>query len=507
MTGRTDAVRSAAGAARRGGVWPVLLTGLALPVLLAACASPGELPAPAKVLGATQLGLAAELVATGQPAERWWQAWGDSRLDALVERALADHPSLQVTQARRQRAAAGIDAARAQDDVQVGLSADATRQRYTEHGLVPPPVAGSVRNSANLQIGASWEFDFFGRHSAALTAALGTERAAEADAAAARSWLATQVVRSHVALARLLAQQRLAGRVVAQREEMLVLVRQRTDAGLDTQVELQQALAAVPEARLQVALLDEQISLARHQLASLTAQPPQALDDLAPELHVLPPVPPARLGADLLGRRADLVAARWRVEAALQDVALARTQFYPNLSLNAFAGLSSLGLDRLIDFGSRNLGAGPALRLPLFDAGRLRAQLRGRAADLDSAVAAYNAALLDAVREAADAQAGLAALQQQQYEQAAAHSHAQTAHEHALQRYRGGLGSYLLVLTVETQVLAQQRVAIDLQARQLDAQAQLARALGGGWAGVPAEPSAASSAASSALSRAPGVIR
>jgi NodT family efflux transporter outer membrane factor (OMF) lipoprotein len=466
-----------------------LLSTLLAAAWLAGCANPGALPPPAQPLSASQIGLATE----GQlPAldERWWHAWGDSRLEALVDKALADHPSLQAAQARRARAAAGAETARANDDLQVNLSADVTRQRYTKNGMIPPPIAGNTWDSANLMLGAAWEFDFFGRHRAALAAAVGAERAAQADAAAARTWLATQVVRSYVALARLVAQRRIAERVLAQREDTLALIRQRVGAGLDTQVELQQGLGAVPDAKLQLGLLDEQISLAQHQLASLTLQPPQALQDLAPELPSAVVPLPAQLSADLLGRRADLVAARWRVEAATQDVAVARSQFYPNLSLSAFAGLSSLGLDRLVDMGSRTYGAGPALHLPIFDAGRLRAQLHGRAADLDGAVAAYNAALLDAVQSAADAQTSLQALQQQRQEQAAAHSHAQLAFEHAQQRYRAGLGSYLLVLSAETQVLTQQRAAVDLQARQLDAQAQLARALGGGWQPEPASASA-----------------
>jgi len=222
--------------------------------------------------------------------------------------------------------------------------------------------------------------------------------------------------------------------------------------------------------------------LARHALAALTAQPPTALDTLSPRLSALHAVAlPATLPADLLGRRADISAARWRVEAATQDVAAARAQFYPNINLSAFIGLSSIGLDRLLRAGSEQYGVGPAIRLPLFDAGRLRANLRGRASDLDLAIETYNGAVVDAVRDVADQLGSLQSIERQRREQAQARAAAESAYDLALQRYRAGLGNYLNVLTAETNVLAQRRSAADLEARALDVQVALIRALGGGY--------------------------
>ena len=339
-----------------------------------------------------------------------------------------------------------------------------------------------MQTSANLQATFSWDLDFFGRNRAALAAALGAERSAAAETAAARLQLTSNLARAWVQLARLLEQRRIAERSLAQREEVLSLVRQRVGAGLDTNVELRQAEGALPEVRTQLEALDEQATLTRHALAALSAQPPAALDAYTPELRSVQAVqvPPA-LPVDLLGQRADVSAARWRVEAATQDVAQARTLFYPNVDLMAFVGLNSFGLDRLLRAGSENYGVGPAVRLPLFDAGRLRANLRGKTADLDAAVESYNAAVLDAVRDAADQIASLQSVGRQQGEQAAAQGTAESAYDLALQRYRAGLGTYLVVLTAEGNVLAQRRAAADLKARALDAQVALARALGGGW--------------------------
>jgi NodT family efflux transporter outer membrane factor (OMF) lipoprotein len=170
------------------------------------------------------------------------------------------------------------------------------------------------------------------------------------------------------------------------------------------------------------------------------------------------------------------------VEAAAQDLKVARTQFYPSVNLVAFAGFSSFGLDQLLKSGSQQYGIGPAVRLPIFDAGRLRANYRGKAADVDAAVSAYNGAVLDAVREVADQISALQSIERQQREQAAAQQAAESAFDLATQRYKAGLGTYLTVLTAESNVLAQRRSAADLKARALDAQVALMRALGGGYA-------------------------
>ncbi|MBC7446083.1 MAG: TolC family protein, partial [Polaromonas sp.] len=196
---------------------------------------------------------------------------------------------------------------------------------------------------------------------------------------------------------------------------------------------------------------------------------------------VVAPVIPA----DLMGRRADIAAARWRIEASLSDVANAKTLFYPNINLVAFAGFSSIGLGRLADAGSQQWGVGPALRLPIFEAGRLRANLRAKTADLDAAIESYNAAVVDAVREVADQLASSHAIGRQQLEQQAAQDAAQSAYDIAVQRYRAGLGNYLNVLTAETSVLAQRRLAVDLAGRALQTQVALMHALGGGYAPEP----------------------
>ncbi len=418
----------------------------------------------------------------------WWHAMGDAQLDSLVAQAVQNNPSLKIVQARLARAQAVTEVADAALLPQVSGAVDVTRQRYTETGAVPAPLAGSIRNNGTLQLNASWELDFFGKYRAALDAALGTVHAAEADGQAARVLLASNVARSYIQLARVEAQLVVARRTLAQRDETLRLVRDRVNAGLDTRLELHQSEGGLPEARQQIEFLQEQSQLTRNALGALVGDPKVALALDAPPLSAIKNMSlPPTIPADLLGRRADISAARWRVEAAGKDVVNAKTQFYPNINLVAFAGLSSIGLNRLIGADSLQWGVGPALRLPIFEGGRLRANLRGKTADLDAAVESYNASVLDAVHDVADQVASAQSITRQQTEQRAAQQSAESAYGIAVLRYKAGLGNYLNVLTAETNVLVQRRQAVDLAARALDVQVGLARAMGGGYASaVPA---------------------
>lgn len=479
--------------------------------LLAACTSPGPMPAgrtladplqwgatpvapatlvtapvPARARAASAPGAVSEATlpdgAYPWPAARWWAAYGDAQLDRLVDQALSAQPSLAQAQARIEQARAAVAATQAAHGPQVGLSVDVTDQRFSRNGLVPPAVGGTNRWTAGAQLGAHWEPDLFGRQRAQVEAAIGRQRAVQAEAQATRVLLASQVVSAYLELARLTAQQQAADTAVHLREQALTLVRQRLEAGLDRADELRRAQAALAQAQREHAQLAEAAVRARHALAELAGQGPRALAALAP---VLPDraasALPETLPADLVGRRADLVAQRWRVEAAWRDIDVARAEFHPNLNLMGFLGLSSLGLDRFLQAGSLTYGAGPALRLPIFDGGRLRAQLGERGAQADAAVEAWNATLLRALREVADEVEGLRAVAQQRQLQRQAQAAADAALGLALQRRQAGLGGLGPELVARVQQLAEQRTALDLQARQALGEAALARALGGGW--------------------------
>lgn len=466
---------------------PRLLPVLAALALLVGCASTGGIH-PTHTMRPVSGGGAGDWPDPAKSGAAW-VLWHDAALDALLVRALTEHPTLQVTQLRVAQARAAAEAAGAARQPRVAGAVDLIDQRYSKNYLYPPPLAGSTEWNATGTISASWEWDLFGKTRATLASAVGQQRAAEAEAQAAGMLLAANIAGTWVSLGQAIEQRAVVSAALAEREQVLALVRQRVSSGLDNTVDLRQAEVVVAQTRVDLAGTDEQIGRLRHALAELTGQGPDALAAAAPTLAPLNSQPlPTTLPADLIGRRADVVAQRWRVEATLQDVEAARAQFYPNVNLTAFVGLSSLGLERFLESGSLGYGAGPALRLPIFDGTRLRAQLAGRSAEADIAVETYNATVLRALREVADEASSLKAIEAQQREQTQAGAAAESAFGLAVQRYRAGLGNFLVVLTAESEVLRQRRIATDLKARHLLAEVSLSRALGGG---VTAEPPAA----------------
>jgi NodT family efflux transporter outer membrane factor (OMF) lipoprotein len=448
---------------------------------LSGCASSAGIASTAQTIAPVSVGLDTNATTPAVAAD-WWRAFGDTALNDIVDRALAGNPNLKVAQARFERAQAAVAGAKSNDGLHVNGEADVTRERFSGNGIFPAPLGGNDFTIGNAQLSASYDFDFFGRNRAAIEAAVGTQRAAQADLQAARIMMASNVARTYVQLGRLFAQRDVAARSLTQRDEILSLIKQRVSGGLDTNVELRQGEGALPESRLQIEQLDEQIALTRHALAALTAQPPDAYDQLVVPLRTVQALPvPSSLPADMLGRRADISAARWRIEAATGDVKNAKAGFYPNVNLSAVAGLNAIGLGNLFKASSEQWNYGPAITLPIFDSGRLRANLRGKTADLDAAIESYNGAVLDAVHDAADQISSLRSIDRQQIQQTSAQTAAESAYDLATQRYKAGLGTYLTVLNAEASVLNERRLAADLKARALDVQITLIHALGGGY--------------------------
>jgi NodT family efflux transporter outer membrane factor (OMF) lipoprotein len=269
------------------------------------------------------------------------------------------------------------------------------------------------------------------------------------------------------------------------------LTRQRVAAGIDNQLQIKQADAEVASAEQQVALAAEAIDASRIALATLLGKgPDRGLDIARPQL--LQPAAlalPPNLGANLIGRRADLIAARWRVEAWSQNIAAAKTEFLPNISLTALVGLTSTTPDTLFSLPARFGLLQPAINLPIFDGGRRRADLKNADANYDLAVAQYDSALIGAINDVADKLSQLASLQTQIGAEQRAVDAARQAYALSQQRYKAGIGSYLDTLSVQQQLLtAEQRMA-SLDAQQVDTSVRLVQALGGGYA-ADAEESA-----------------
>ncbi|MDX3907589.1 MAG: efflux transporter outer membrane subunit [Pigmentiphaga sp.] len=447
---------------------------------LAACASMDREAAPqARLLDGSSL--AAEQADVQWPVQQWWHRYGDPQLDALIDEAIAGSPSVVVAQARLARAEAAVGAARADGLPQVDGTFSATRQRYTEHGAIPAPLAGGVRTDARLAVNVGYELDFWNKNGSLLKAAVSESRAAQAENQAAVGILASSVGSAYFNLQRLFAQRDVLQAAIAQRGRVGTLTRQRYASGLDTQVEVKQAESALAQARTQLAQVDEAIALQRNEIAALAGAGPERGAAIQPVALASPETAvPANVPLSLLGRRADIVAARWRVESALRHIDAAKAMFYPNINLAGFVGTSALGLSNLFKSGSQIVGVGPAITLPIFEGGRLNANLKGTAADADLAIASYNQTVLHAVNEVADTLASIRALGRERNEQRQAKEAIEHAYDLAVERYRAGLGNYLSVLAAQSAVLEQARLDADLKARALTLDVALAKVLGGG---------------------------
>jgi NodT family efflux transporter outer membrane factor (OMF) lipoprotein len=286
-----------------------------------------------------------------------------------------------------------------------------------------------------------------------------------------------------VQLARQQATLDLIAQQIAVRQEVDRLTQLRIKSGLDPRSDNEQAVQQLASLRYEQAVWLEQAALTRNQLAALMGQGPDRGQRIA--ASVLPQetslVLPDNLPLELLAHRPDIVAARWRAEATLGDIESARAQFYPNVNLMGFAGLSSLGMDKLLNSGSTIVGIGPAIRLPILETASLRAQLQGRYAASEVAVASYNQTLNDALHDVADqVMSARAALDQQQQQQVATQSAANSLRL-AREREKAGTTNMLPVLGAQMALLMQQKSALDTTARRADLRIGLIRALGGGF--------------------------
>jgi NodT family efflux transporter outer membrane factor (OMF) lipoprotein len=429
------------------------------------------------------------------PATDWADQFGDAQLKALLAEALQGSPTLAQARARIAAAAAYTETAKSSTLPKVGASYSFTREQYSGTALIPPPYAGSWQSENEGLLTASYDLDLWGKNREALKASMSQLQASEADAEVVKLTLTSAIARNYNQLARLYALHDIAQQEVEQREQIDRITAGRIANGLDTEVERKTAQANLATSRAALASFDGSIVTTRYQLAALLgAGPDRGLSIARPTLGIGDEVRlPDNLPADLVSRRPDLVAARWRVDAQTHDVKEAKAEFYPDINLSAAIGLDAFGFGRFLTAASRTANAGPAVHLPIFDGGELRAQLKGRYADFDDAVAGYNQTLVTALSEVATQLAQIRSTDTQLGDAEAAQDAARSAYQLALTQYQAGLTNQLTVLNADTNALAADESVANLKMNRRDQQIALAQALGGGYtedAGASAEANA-----------------
>jgi NodT family efflux transporter outer membrane factor (OMF) lipoprotein len=451
-----------------------------LGVLVAGCVTPPRVaPVARPVDRRSSLGLGA----VPAPVQNtWWAAYHDPQLDQLIEGALADNPTLNEALARLRDAQAVVDATRADLWPHLSYDAQITRERISAKAPLPAQFGGASVWLSDEQVNFSWELDFWKRQASLVREARSESNAVALDAAAARLAIVSAVVRAYIDLERCYELVDVARREEQQRQQILDITRRRFGAGLDTNVELRQAASAVPEARVE--RLADEAAIARdvHLLAALTGDGAKKYAQVQrPTLHADTMLQlPSALPMDLLARRPDVLAARLRITSAQAGLAVAKADFYPNVNLMAFGGTLAVGQFLNLFHGhAATYGVGPALDLPVFDAGRRRANYRASAAGVDVAVTGYNRAVLRAVQETADQLSDIASLNASLVEQQQSLDDAEVAFRLATERYNAGLTTYLTVLTTETQVLDARRQRVNLESARAGARVNLLIDVGG----------------------------
>ena len=418
------------------------------------------------------------------PSEQWWQVYRDPQLDRLIETALRDNPGLReaAARARQAEAMAGVGQAATRPHVEAGMSLQ--RELFSEHDFIPAPEAGNYAWYNRVALEAGYDLDLWGRQRSTLAAMLAEKKVADAEAQLARLTLEQAVVRSYIALSLEHALKDLADDRLTHRRQAVQIMQKRLAAGLASEVEATQLDATLPTLQLEIEAHEERIAILRNQLAALAGKGPGSGESIARPALRLDDADalalPARLPADLIGRRPDVAASRWSVEAAAKEIDAARAAFYPDINLMAFIGFQSIGFTKFLSGESSVRGLGPAISLPIFDGGALRSKLGARTAAYDVAVERYNGTLVHALESVASRLAVARSVEQQLHLNERALATATRARALAQQGVKAGMTDYLILIDSEVNLLSRQQDQARLLAHRLESHAELMLALGGG---------------------------
>ncbi len=418
------------------------------------------------------------------PNERWWEKYNDPQLNQLITEGLVDSPDLKVAQARLRRSEAQSQSVGSVLYPQFSANGTVFGQEASTNYLVPSPFTPQGWYSyGQATLNFNWEIDFWGKNRAALSAAVSESQVRRAELAQARLILTTAIARSYADLARLMADRGTAEKALEIRTKTWKLFAERQKQGLENTGAVSQAEGKMHLAENDLVQIDVRMTETRNRLAALVgAGPDRGLQiNLPKTLMTMTYALPPEIGINLVGRRPDIVATRWQAEASQSRIEQRKAAFYPNVNIMAFVGAQSLGINRLVESGSYMSNAGPAVYLPIFLGGKLRADLKVARADYDESVAAYEKTLIQALNEVADVAAGLQQLNKQVRladQSVAAQTQGVTV---AANRYKGGLANYLDVLIAEDELLSSWRVQTDVRSRAFILDVALTKALGGGY--------------------------
>ena len=418
--------------------------------------------------------------ATPEPYDHWWQAFACPDLDRFIAGALKDHPDLATAQARLHTVEQTEQLARLATGIQYDTSASILQERLTKLGLFPPPIGGESFNQTDVTQNLSYTLDWWGKNRDLVRSAGNESQAQRFESAAARLTVAATVADAYFAWAGVGARLAAVRALQQQHRKEYDLHQARFDLGLDARQSLLDARAKLDADDERIHGLEYQEHAARYRMGvAIGADPDQTAALPTPTLPSHVPPLPAQLPLDWIALRPDISALHKRIEAAADQVAAARADFYPNIDLRTMVGLETLRLDTLFHAGALSASIGPSVHLPIFNTRTLRAKLGMQEADYAATVTEYNHAVLEAARQVVDAYALVLSLNQRYQARQQTLQNAQQARDLAQQRQRLGLNGLIETLEKDDLVRDQQMQNIAMQADHLRARVALFAALGG----------------------------
>jgi outer membrane protein, multidrug efflux system len=417
------------------------------------------------------------------PAQEWWKRYQDRTLDQLIELGGANSPTLATAHARYDSARQSVRLAAAESGAHLQATGDADRQRLSDNGLFPPQLLGFTwYNQFDLGLQGSYTFDWWGKQKNAVEAAMDQAHAAQADRSAAALMLASSIADAYFGWQADQNRLLLAREKHAAVEAQAKVASARVGADLDSADELNSSDLALAAAREQIVMLEGSAKLRVVALAALVGRSIGELPALTPQpLPALSAGLPDDVKIDLIARRADITASRWRVESAEKSLASARADFFPDVTVNALLGVSSLDVGKLLEYGSRVPQVSAAIHLPIFDAGRLKARYGGAQAAIDSAVSSYQDTVIGAARDVATQATSRAQIEAQRAQRAQQVAAALRIKNTAAARVRQGITDSRSELAAAESWIDQRDALLQLDSAALSADIALQRALGGGY--------------------------
>jgi NodT family efflux transporter outer membrane factor (OMF) lipoprotein len=411
------------------------------------------------------------------PRGKWWEAYGDPVLNGLQERIEVSSNTLHIAEAQYRQAQAAATIASAALFPAVSADGSASRASTPTRGTVP----ASLGNTFGAGLAASWEFDLWGQVRRSAEAGRAAAEASAADLESIRLSLHATLAQTYFSLRVADTEQRVYERIVADYTRSLKMAQNRYAQGVDTRADVAAAESQLKTAQAQSIDLTLQRAQLEHATAVLLGQPPAAFSLSPADLTIQPPVPPALIPSQQLEHRPDIAGAERRLAAASAGIGVAKGGYFPVISLSGSAGYQGPVLQNLLSTPNEIWSLGAGAVMPLFEAGKVRAQVRQARAVYEESLGTYRQTVLAAFQEVEDNLAAAAILTQEAAMQAEALAAARQSATITLNQYKAGTVSYLDVVTAQSVQSNAELTAVQLLGRRLNASVTLLKAAGGDW--------------------------